>query len=174
MNVRRLLGIEAALVVMWVLAWGDLSVANVVSGALISGALLVVFPVARLPVGAGHTVRPLAALRLLVAFGFELLVSNLAMARDVLLGQKRLRTGILACPLRVDSDGVATFLTNLLSLTPGAMPIEVTHGPPVIYVHVLRMHDRDRLLANVRRFETLIVRAFGSPAELAACGEVEG
>jgi hypothetical protein len=54
------------------------------------------------------------------------------------------------------------------------MPIEVTHGPPVIYVHVLRMHDRDRLLANVRRFETLIVRAFGSPAELAACGEVEG
>lgn len=165
----RILGAEAVLVAMWVLAWGDVSVANVLSGAVVAAVLLNVFPVGRLPDRRGHTVRPLQLVPLALAFVKDVLVSHVAMARDVVIGQSRITTGIVACPLRVDSDGLATFLVNLLTLTPGIMPIDVTHGPPVIYVHVLRATEKERILATVRHYETLAVRAFGSPEEVRAC-----
>lgn len=165
----RLLGAEAVLVATWVLAWGDLSVANVLSGAVVAAVLLAVFPVGRLPDRRGHTVRLLPLVPLVATFVLDVVVSHLAMARDVIVGQSRITTGVIACPLRVDSDGLATFLVNLITLTPGIMPIDVTYGPHVIYVHVLHARDKERILAAVRRYETLAVRAFGSPEEVEAC-----
>lgn len=168
----RVLGIEAALIVVWVLAWGKLSAANVLSGAVVGVLLLATFPVGRLPDRGGRTLRLLPAARLVAVFLANLTVSNLAMAREILTGGRRIETGILACPLRVDSDGVATFLANVLTLSPGTLVLEVDHAPPVLYLHVLHMGDRERILATVRRLEELAVDTYGSPAERAACRAV--
>lgn len=165
----RVLGIELALVVVWVLAWGDLSVANVASGVVVGVLLLATFPVGRLPDRGGRTIHVLPAVRLLGVFVVNLVVSNLAMARDILDGGRRIETGVVACPLRVDSDGIATFLANVLSLSPGTLVLEVDHGPPVLYLHVLHMRDRQRILLTVGRLEELAVATYGNPAERAAC-----
>lgn len=169
----RIAGIEAALVVVWVLAWGDLSPANVASGALVGLLILTVFPVGRLPERGGRTLHLGPAVRLVALFVGNLVASNVAMARDILDGGRRIRTGVIACPLRVDSDGVATFLANILTLSPGTLVIEVDHGPPVLYLHVLYMHDRARIITMVRRLEELAVATYGNPDERSACQAIE-
>jgi multicomponent Na+:H+ antiporter subunit E len=159
-------GIGVSLVVVWVLFWGELSAGNVLSGAALAAALLAVFPLEAVP-HVDHRIRPLAILRLTVHFAIDLVVSTVLVARDVLV-PSRTRTGIVACPLRVDAPGLATFLANLLALSPGTMPIEVAQGPPVIYVHVLRVDSPDAVRRRVARLEELAVAALGSPAALAA------
>lgn len=165
------------LVTIWVLGWGDLSVANVLSGIAVAGLVIAVSPIGRLPERQGHTLRPVAAVRLLAFFVVELLRSNVAMARDLLGSRSRIRTGIVGYPLRTRSDGLATFLVNVLTLTPGTMPLELVgdgDGPRVMYLHVTRGHEREAILRTVARYEELAVRAFGSPAEVAAVSSESG
>jgi multicomponent Na+:H+ antiporter subunit E len=163
------LGLGAALVVVWTLAWGELSVGNVLSGAAVAAVLLTVFPIGHDIEHVDHRLRPLAVLRLAVTLAADIVWSNLLMVRDILGGPSRERTGIVACPLRVDAPGLLTFMANVLALTPGTMPVEVTQAPPVIYLHVLRLEDPDAVRRSVARLEKRAVSALGSAAAVAAC-----
>jgi multicomponent Na+:H+ antiporter subunit E len=170
----RLVAAIAALVGVWVLGWGELTLANVLSGVFVALVVLALFPLGPLPERRGHTLRPLATLRLLGYFVVELVLSNVAMTRDLLGSRSRIRSGIVAYPLRVDAVGLMTFLANVLSLSPGTMPIEFDDEdgrPKVIYLHVTRMHERAEIVRKVARYEELALRAFGSPEELAALAE---
>ena len=160
----------AGLVGVWLLGWGELSIANVLSGVVVALLVLALFPLGPIPERRGHTLRPLRTLHLLVYFFVELVRSNVAMTRDLLGKRERIRTGVLAYPLRVDSVALMTFLANVLALSPGIMPIEFDDAPgqpKVLYLHVTRMHERDRTVRKIARYEELALRAFGSPDELA-------
>lgn len=162
-------GLAGALVVVWTLAWGELSLANVAAGLALAVVLLAVFPISHDIEHVDHRVRPVAMVRLFGSIVWLLLVSNVQMVRDVLGGPSRERTGVVACPLRVDAPGLLTFLANVLALTPGTLPIEVRRGPPVIFLHVLRLEDPEAVRRQVTRLEELAVAALGSPAALEAC-----
>ena len=170
-NIRDDLGIGAVLVIIWTLLWGRASPANFISGALVAALLLVAFPVGRDIVAVRHRLRPVAAARLAVFFLTDLLRSTLATAVDVVRPRSRVRTGIVACPLRVDNDGLVTFLANLIAVSPGTMPIEVAYRPHVIYVHSLRGVDPGEVRAFVARLEELSVMALGGPEAIGAVAE---
>jgi multicomponent Na+:H+ antiporter subunit E len=165
---RHDLGFAAALTVAWVLLWGDLSIANVATGFVASVVLLLVFPLDRHVEQVRHRVRPVAVVRLAVTFAWELLRSNLQVARDVLGGPRREHAAVIACSLRVGTPGVITFLTNLFALSPGTMPLDIDQDPPVIYLHVLRLEDPEAVRARMARFEDLVVRAFGDDEAVSA------
>lgn len=164
----RVVGLTAALVLVWVLLWGEVSAGNVASGVIIAVALLVVFPLEEVT-HVDHRIHPLGILRLAGYFVVELVVSTAVVARDVLFGPGRVRTAIIACPLRVDADGLITFIANLLALSPGTLPIHVQKDPLVLYIHVLRLDHPDAVRARVARLEELAVGALGSAAMIAAC-----
>lgn len=170
-NLRDDLGVGAVLVVVWTLLWGKASAANIVSGALVAALLLVAFPIDRGVVAVRHRLRPGSAVRLAVFFFADLLRSTLATAVDVVRPRSRVRTGIIACPLRVDNDGLVTFLANLIAVSPGTMPIEVGYRPHVIYVHSLRGVEPDEVRAFVARLEELSVMALGGPEAVGAVAE---
>ena len=85
-----------------------------------------------------------------------------------------MRTGIVAYPLRVQSDVLLTFLANVTALTPGAMPVDVDHDPTILYLHVTRMHEREVTERNLARYEQMFLRAFGSPEQLAELEAADG
>ncbi len=154
------------LVAVWVALWGDLSVANVLSGTTLAVVLLVVFPVHG-ERSRGLLLRPWAIARLVGYFLGTLVSSNVALTRAVLSREDRLRTGVIEVRMLTDSDGLLTVMNHLTALTPGTTVIEVKRDPARMYVHVLQLTDIDTARAAVRRLELLVIEAFG-PVDLVA------
>lgn len=152
------------LTVIWVVLWSDLSLANVLSGLFVAGAI----------VAAGDTwrrgtliIRPLHALRFAGYFLVKLVESNFVVARTVIAPRDRVHTGIVAVPLRGCSDAVVTLVADAISLTPGTLTVEVRREPLTLYVHALDTRDIEQVRRDIRTLEVLAVRAFGDSEAIA-------
>jgi multicomponent Na+:H+ antiporter subunit E len=165
-NLRDDTGVAAVLVVVWTLLWGEMSISNVASGVVVAVALLVAFPIDHNVTAVVHRPRPLAIVRLVLFFAYDVVRSTFVAALHVVRPGSSIRTGVIACPLRVDNDGLVTVLANLIAMSPGTMPIEVSYNPHVIYVHSLHAGDPDRVRADVAQLEELAVAALGGPEAL--------
>jgi multicomponent Na+:H+ antiporter subunit E len=169
MSVIRLSGVGLWLVVLWLLLWNDLSIGNLVGGVLVAS---VVLAGARLPraacVGAASgdraRVQPLALAYFLGYVVVKLVQSNLVLAWEILTPRNRINTGIVAVPLRTESDLAMLVVANVVTLTPGTVTIEVSGSPAVIYVNVLHLHDIEDVRRDLLHLEAMSVRAFGSRA----------
>lgn len=156
----------ATLTLIWVLAWGSPSPANVLGGVAVAAVLMAVAPDSW-PAGRLR-LRPVAIARFAGYVVVKALESNLVITREILTRRSRVHTGVVAVPLPECSDGLITLVANVMALTPGTMPIEVTRGPTVLYVHILHLHDVEATRAEIRKLAELAYRAFGSEAAVAA------
>jgi multicomponent Na+:H+ antiporter subunit E len=147
-------------VVMWVLAWGTLSLANVLSGLAVAAVLVVVVPDdwthrRRMPF------RPIAVAKLAAFIVGQVVTSNWLLARSVVARQSKLHTGVMAVALpESSSDEVLTLISNVIALTPGTTPIQLTRHPTVLYIHVLDMRDVETARRDVQRLARLAYLAF--------------
>lgn len=167
MTLLRRLPFVAWLVLVWTALWGDLSLANLLSGVAVAALLLTLFPHAG-PGPAGR-MRPLHALRFFLYFQYKLLEANLIVAWEVITpNNEGINEGIVAVPVTGASDAVITILANAISLTPGTLTLEVSRDPAILYVHVLHLRDIEAVRRDVYKLETLALRAFADEATIAA------
>ena len=159
---RRFATYITLLVVLWLLAWGDVSVANLISGVAVAVVLLVAFPPRR---GSGARWRLLGVLRLVVYVLGQLVVSNALVAREILSRRSRVRTGVLAYPVPGGSDELLALIANVIGLTPGTMTVEATRDPAVLYVHFLLLNDVEEARTSVARLEKLCRNALTEPGD---------
>jgi multicomponent Na+:H+ antiporter subunit E len=161
----------AYLVVVWVTLWGDVSAANVLSGLVVGGGLLLAFPTAG-PQRIG-TLRPLQALRFVVYFLYKLVEANVIVAWEVITPNNASVTeGIVEVPVTGASDAVLTTVANAVSLTPGTITIEVRRQPATLWVHVLHLRSIERTRREILNLERLALDAFGSEEAVAAAREL--
>jgi multicomponent Na+:H+ antiporter subunit E len=81
------------------------------------------------------------------------------------------RTAIVQVQLRADSDLLLTMVAEATSLVPGSLVLDLDREHRVMTLHMLPARDLEdvaRKKANVLVVEERLVRAFGSPADLAA------
>ncbi len=161
------LGLGAVLLGIWLLLWGSTSPADILSGIVVVAVVLWIIPEARFT-ARRPTVRPVATLRFLAHVVGGLFTANLVVTREILSKGSSINIGVVAVPLPGCSDGLLTLVANVLALTPGTMPVEVTHDPQVIFVHVLHLDEVEDVRRHVQRLSALAVRAFGSPEAIAA------
>lgn len=160
------------LVIMWLLLWGDLNLANVVGGVVISAFLVAVFP----PDDTNDdpiVIRPVKAASFLLWFLWALIVTNVAVAKEVLLPTSRseINPAVVACQLRTGSGRLATLVANAITLTPGTLTIDARNRPAVLFVHVLAFDSIEATRAEVADLERRVVEAFGTRAEVALVAE---
>lgn len=151
------------LIAFWMLAWGEVSVANAASGIVVAVGLLVAFPPHHQTV-AGRSISPAGTARLILYVLAQLVPSNVLVAREVLSRRSRIRTGVLAYPLEQRSDAVLSLMAHVIALTPGTMTVEATSDPPVLYVHFLLLDDLAEARRTLAHLERLTVAALGRPA----------
>lgn len=165
MRSRLLMAVWLAAV--WVALWGDLTLANVLSGAVLAAVLVTVYPP---PSATSHgRLRPLRALYFAGYFLAKLAEATLVVAREVLTpDNSRVREGIVAVPVAGSSKTLVVLVANAISLTPGTLTLEVHEDPTVLYVHVLHLHDVHEVRLDVLRLELHAARAFGSEAAVEA------
>lgn len=156
------------LVVVWVALWEDVSVANVVGGALVATLALSISR--RSPVAEDERgrFRPLAAARFFLWFLWKLVEASAIVAWEVVTPTNDINEGIVAVPLRGPSRIVTAVVSNAITLTPGTLTIEVRSHPTILYVHVLHLRTIEEVRLEVRHLERLAIRAFGTDAAVAA------
>lgn len=155
---------------VWVVLWGSFTAANVLGGLAVATALLLLLPLPEVPRQGG--LRPLALLRFLAVFLWDLVLASLTVVVQVLHPRKALRQAVVAVPVVGTSDRLLTLLANAVSLTPGTLALEVDRPRGVLYVHVLDIGDGERAVDDVRRsivrLERLALLALGTPECLEA------
>jgi len=151
----------AILVGLWLLAWGEVSLANVLSGIAVACLVLVAFPSSRRAT-VELRVRPAGALRLLGYVMVQLVISNVLMTRQILRRHPDVRPGVIAHHLRAPSDEAVTVMTSIIALSPGTMTVDV--DPTTIYVHFFRLLDVTAARQQLARLERLVAGAITAVA----------
>lgn len=165
---RRILGrlpLLGWLTLVWVGLWGSPTPANVLGGIAVGVAVVGLLPLSAVP--SHGLVRPVALLRFVVFFAFDLLRASTKVAAQVLRPRLQLRQAVVAVPVRGASDRLLTLLANAISLTPGTLTLEVDRPRSTLYVHVLDVGSGpdavEQVRASILRVERLAILAVGSP-----------
>ena len=168
-RLRHQLPLLLWLVFVWILLWGAWSWANLISGAVVALAVTVLLPLP--PVVGGTHVHPVG-LAVFVGYFFVDLVRSAA-----LVAWQTLRPGgighsaIIRVQMRTDSDLLLTIVAESLTLVPGSLVIDMDRERRTLSLHILHVADLadvERRRAGVLAEEERVVRAFGSPEQIAA------
>lgn len=158
----------AGLAVVWVLFWGDLSVANLISGLLLGVLIALVFPLP--PIEFHGRFRPVAYGWLVLVLLRDLVRSSFVVAAQAFRFGRRMQNAVVKVELRSRDDLYLTLTTELVSLVPGSLVLEVRRTDGVLYLHVMDVRsaaDLDRARQDVRDAEARVLRAFGTAEEVA-------
>ncbi len=174
----RIPALIAWLTILWIALWGSLTWGNV-AGGLAVAAGVVGFSRLDAPTSQVTRFRPLWALWYVAVVAWQLLVSNLRLAFEILTPRNGTHTAIVAVPIRGGSDAVINLVANSITLTPGTITIDVKRhdtGPSdadqtgpgaTLYVHGIYARDPDVVRADVLRLEMFALRAFGTDEDRA-------
>lgn len=144
------------LTAVWVVLWGSLSPATVLSGIGLALGLRALRPSDR-----RWRIHPSGVLRLLQVLAVDLWRSNVAMAEAVVKGPDAVEEHLVEVPLRrlgAPLDGVVDLL---VTLTPGSIAVGLARqpeGPSTLTVHVLETTPTSTAAA-VHRLEDAVAGA---------------
>lgn len=160
-----------AIIVMWIALWGQVSVANILGGALVAVAVLVLARSIRPRPVEHFSFEP--TVRYLWTFAGQLVVATWEVIKAV-VRPDTIRPGILAMRLEHASDAVVTLVANSITLTPGTLTLETERhdGVAVLYVHALDLGDEAGVRRDVTALEKLAVDAFAGPEAQAVQAQV--
>ncbi|MFG3255781.1 Na+/H+ antiporter subunit E [Streptomyces sp. NPDC048172] len=156
------------LTVLWVLLWGTVSVANVLSGVLVGVLVVFVFPLP--PIEKQARLHPVGVLRFALRFIGDMVVSSWRLNKSILAPGPP-SCAVLGVRMRCPGDLMLTVTAVAVSAVPGSTVLELDRRAGTLYLHVLgagSQAERDRARREVLRLEARVVRAFGTPADVAA------
>ena len=99
--------------------------------------------------------------KLLFVTLWDILISNIRVAIQVLGPERRIHPGFIWLPLDIANiHGIAT-LTSFITLTPGTVTAALSEDRKYLLIHVLNLKDADALIADIkRRYEVPLMEIF--------------
>jgi multicomponent Na+:H+ antiporter subunit E len=136
----------------WLLLQGEVSVANVLGGAVVAAALVVVFPVGAHVVH--HRLHPWAFAKFIGFVLWSLVLSSWEVIKIVVRPTPtNLRAGIVRVRLQHESPLTTTIVANAVTLTPGTMTLTARLDPAELHIHVLGLADAEEFKESVYDLE---------------------
>lgn len=164
---RLRLGSVLALTAVWIMLWGTITPGTVVMALGVAIFVLGVFPMPR--VASRIRVRPLPLLRLLLGFGYDLVVASFQVGWMAIRPRGVSRGSVIEVTLSDPDDLRRTIVAEMTSLVPGTVVIDLHPDTSVLVIHVLDSCDdarREREIEIVLQLESRVARAFGGPRTL--------
>ncbi|QDT34160.1 Na+/H+ antiporter subunit E [Thalassoglobus polymorphus] len=90
------------------------------------------------------------AIRFAGFFLWQLILSNLRVAYDVITPHLYMRPGIIAVPLDAKTDREITLLANLITLTPGTLSLDVSDDKRTLYVHAMFVDSPESVRDSIK------------------------
>jgi multicomponent Na+:H+ antiporter subunit E len=140
--------VHLALTLIWAGLLGTFDWPTLLSGFVLSyGFLWVIFR------GTGkhrpYFDKPPKVLAFLLYYMKEMVVSNLIIARDILTPTHYMRPGVVAIPLRAETDFEITLLANLITMTPGTLSLDLSPDRRTLFVHAMYIDNPETLRAEI-------------------------
>ena len=150
----------------WVFATGTFTFLNLFIGFLIAFAAI---GTAQRTLGnKRYFFRVWSWFRLGAYFIWELALSNLRLAHDILTPCHRMRSGVVGVPLSARSDAEITLLASMVSLTPGTLSLDLSSDRKTLFVHAMYISDVEQFRRRIKSgLELRILQALrAEPYEL--------
>jgi multicomponent Na+:H+ antiporter subunit E len=137
------------LAILWVAVTGVATPGNLAVGV---GLGYVALALAQRVPGIATTLRHVGlGIGLALYFVWELVLSNVRVAYDVLSPRPKISPGVVGVRLDARTDMEITLLANLITLTPGTMSLDVSPDRRVLYVHGMYIDDRDAFERDIKQ-----------------------
>jgi multicomponent Na+:H+ antiporter subunit E len=134
---------------VWQALTASFSLEGLVSGFLIGyAALWLAQPL--FGTGSPYFRRVYRTVRLVLFFLWELVVSSIRVAWDIVTPSHHSNPAIIEMPLDVESDIEILLVTTLISLTPGTLSLDVTPDRKTLIVHAMFADDPEALVAELK------------------------
>jgi multicomponent Na+:H+ antiporter subunit E len=149
------------LMLVWILLWGTVSAANIISGLAIALVITLLLPLPVVPIEG--RVHPLALLRLIGLVAWYLVLSSVQLAWLAVKPGAPPLSAVLRAHMAIKSDLVLALAVNIINLTPGSIVLEIDQVRRMIYVHVIDVgSDRavNRFYRQIAQIERLLVASF--------------
>ncbi len=89
-------------------------------------------------------------LQLIGILTIDIVKANLRVAKTVLSPRLALRPAVVSVPLDLRSENSITLLSNLITLTPGTLSLDVSSDRSILFVHVLWLEDADKFREELK------------------------
>ena len=149
-----------ALLVMWLLLSGSLSLGNILLGSLV--AVLATNAMSSLEPEPAKIRLSMAIPRLAFIVLRDIIRSNLAVGRIILTGrQPRHRSGFLQLPLELRNRYGLAILACIVPATPGTLGLQHDRSRNLLLLHVLDLVDDQQWIDLIKnRYERLLLEIF--------------
>ncbi|WP_104083689.1 Na+/H+ antiporter subunit E [Cryobacterium sp. Y11] len=162
-----------ALIVLWMLLWGEFSWLNLLVGFLVGLVVTVVFYL--VPVQLSGRVHPLHTVVFLVRLIADIVRASVEVAWLAVKPRLVTSNAILEIRLRTRSDLILTWTAVATSIVPGSIVVDIDRESSILYLHVLNMRSAGEIESfrrEVQNTERRIVRGFGSREDVEQMREV--
>ena len=143
------------LALSWIALTGQFSALNFVEGFALGYVML--WLVQRATGPSSYFTKTYQVIRFALFFAWELILANLRVAHSVLV-PRRLRPGVIAVPLDVETDLEISLLVNLITLTPVTLSLDVSADRRVLYVHTIHVDDVEVFRCQIKQGLEMRVR----------------
>lgn len=151
--------LSLAVFVVWLLLVATLAPAHLLLAAL----LAIVLPLLaqRLREDTAHMRRPLVAARLALVVLWDIVLSNIEVARRILGRESSIHPGFIWLPLDISNPHGIAALAGIITMTPGTLSSELSADRRHLLVHCLHLEDADAAIAHIKaRYEAPLREVF--------------
>jgi len=140
----------------WMFLKGSKEADTFIIGYIIG--LLLIFLTRRFFTGRFYLYRALSILKLLIIFMRELILANYAVLKSILQPNAKLTPGIFAMKTVLTTDWQITILSNLITLTPGTLVIDISEDNSTLYIHAMDISNKEETIKAIQdSFEKAIL-----------------
>lgn len=140
---------------IWMFLSNDYSSLAFIKGFFFGG--IIIFALRRFFDHRFYFYNVIAVVRLLSIFLIELIKSNISVLKVILSPKLNLRPGIFALETELEKDWEVTILSNLITLTPGTLVLEVSDDNKTLYIHAMDIDDVEQAKLDIKNtFEKAI------------------
>ena len=98
-----------------------------------------------------------AVIKLILLFFKELILANIQVLLLIVQPKMPIKPAIFALPTVLEKDWEITLLSNLITLTPGTLVIDVSEDSKTLYIHAIDYGDADDAINSIKNtFEKAI------------------
>jgi multicomponent K+:H+ antiporter subunit E len=151
--------LSATLFAVWLLLNNTVDAAHLVLGALV--AIVVPWFTERLRPDRPRIRRPLAILRLGLVVLWDIVMSNIEVARRILGPEEAIRPAFVWLPLDLTDPHAIVSLAGIITMTPGTLSAELSADRRHLLVHAFNVDDEAALIAQMKaRYEAPLKEIF--------------